>query len=310
MGGCGRLAGIATIGAHRANVAPLWRRLLAGFGAYWRDRFKAVVDCSADMTRLSRRGRWVSAMLARIDFAQGFNWSGQRRWRRWKPGTEPGRWRGRKRPTEGAGSAESLWLSEGSDAAISFSELLELKEEKNCCLLLRPGFSRSSATCFGPAATGGGTDAPRGGELDICPQTNAPQEVSSVPQWPVPSGCGLWTSAPGSTPGPPQIADHRHTLINSPDPCHIDSQTGQRPAAILGIRFCHRTLSFPPCECWLMRRPCWLPNLFRVVRLRQCDELTIARRPSACPTWQSAKARDGSWCRGINESIVPSSIAS
>lgn len=118
MGGCGRLAGIATIEAHRANVAPLWRRLLAGFGAYWRDRFKAVVDCSADMTRLSRRGRWVSAMLARIDFAQGFNWSGQRRWRRWRPGTEPGRWRGRKRPTEGAGSAESLWLSEGSDAAI------------------------------------------------------------------------------------------------------------------------------------------------------------------------------------------------
>lgn len=261
MGGCGRLAGIATIGAHRANVAPLWRRLLAGFGAYWRDRVKAVVDCSADMTRLSRRGRWVSAMLARIDFAQGFNWSGQRRWRRWKPGTEPGRWRGRKRPTEGAGSAESLWLSEGSDAAISFSELLELKEEKNCCLLLRPGFSRSSATCFGPAATGGGTDAPRGGELDICPQTNAPQEVSSVPQWPAPSGCGLWTSAPGSTPGPPPDRG------SSP---HLDQLTRPMPYRLTNW-------SKTRCDSWDSFLPSYA--LFSALRMLADAKTMLAAEP-------------------------------
>jgi hypothetical protein len=64
MGGFGRLAGIATVGAHRASVASLGRRVLAGFGAYWRYRLETVIDAlSADMTRLPRRSWWVSAML-------------------------------------------------------------------------------------------------------------------------------------------------------------------------------------------------------------------------------------------------------
>lgn len=103
---------------------------------------------------------------------------------------------------------------------MNFCKLLEEEEERSFCLRLRPGFSRSSATCFGPAI-GGGTDAPRGGELDICPQTNAPQEVSTVPsgQSPVAAGSG---PAPPAAPQASKIGDHRHTLINLPDPCHID----------------------------------------------------------------------------------------